>query len=214
MCSSDLRSRRRGIGIAGGCGNHACGRRCHGRALGGHRRSEGLQPARRIRQRFRLCGHERHRRLLNCVLSRLCECRDFSDGSRPPSSFPPCRREKSMRPKGRYIAAYSLLGRDATAPQHLLHCRKVETNWRADVAWLPRLAGRCARNDLGTDPLRETDDASSQALTLASFARDLRRVRLNALMHRNRRQGLSATFVAASHFFPKAEFHGLTPFGG
>jgi hypothetical protein len=48
-------------------------------------------------------------------LSRLLECRDFSDGWKPPSSFPPRGREKPIRPQGRYVRHIRLLGRDATA---------------------------------------------------------------------------------------------------
>ena len=62
VCGEDCRLQCRYL--ISGCGNHPCGRGCDGRALGGHRRSESLQLARRIGQRFRLCGHERHGRLL------------------------------------------------------------------------------------------------------------------------------------------------------
>ena len=114
----------------------------------------------------------------------------------------------------------------ATRPraQHLRLRRKIETHRpqpasltprsSADAAWLPRLLGRCARNDLGTDPQPGTDDASCQALTLASFGEGPQRVRFHALMHRNRTQGSKPHRWAVSPHRPRAEFDNLTPFSG
>jgi hypothetical protein len=49
-------------------------------------------------------------------LSGLCECRDFSDGWKPPGSFPPGGREKPIKPQGCNVRHIRLLGHRATAP--------------------------------------------------------------------------------------------------
>jgi hypothetical protein len=116
-------------------------------------------------------------------LSRLLECRDFSDGWKPPSSFPPHGREKPIRPQGRYVRHIRLLERDATAraasaalPKNRDQLAPTSTTDTA-IERGRRLAastpGSLQGTTLGTDPLRETDEASCQALTLASFGEEL-----------------------------------------
>jgi hypothetical protein len=68
-----------------------------------------------------------------CVCQSYVKCRDFSDGWKPPSSFPPRGREKPIRPQGCSCGIFVCCFATRARAQHLSLWRKIEANWPASI---------------------------------------------------------------------------------